>query len=418
MVNQREGSGEGEAFLEVPLPHAAAPPGPLRLLTGRPFLWLILGDSFAQLARWCFFLAVVGDATYRLDATPTQVGLLLASFSVPLILVAPLYGSAADRWSAKWLLVFTSAGAVGISILALTTETLAWLYIATMLYGLEYAAEAPARSALVPRLVPAAHLVQANGMISAALAVQLIVGPGLGAILVDTVGRRGPYLVTLGAAAFAVVFYLIMPDRRATGRQEGALFADIKTGFREGWNTAILRRIFLIAVGVWFLVGFLIALEPSWVRSGLGQGKSFLGVIWATYGAGEVIGSIILSRRRDAAGREPRFVAYGLLLASVGFLVYVGLAVPATAIAGNVLFGIGFPFFTASSYALIQRLSSNPGKVTAAFSMMGEAGPVAAAGLLALIGGSVSVRPLLLGAGAAFSVVALAALRLARRDEA
>lgn len=302
--------------------------------------------------------------------------------------------------------------------MALFTESLGWLYATMALYGTQYAAEAPARGALVPRIVGKDRLVQANGMISGALAVQLVVGPALASVLVHVAGRRGPYLVTLGAAALAVGFYLAVPDRRVPdGRDEQTILTDIRAGFGEGMRIGVLRRLFLIAVAVWFLVGFLIALEPSWVKDGLGRGQDFLGVIWATYGAGEVVGSVILARRKGAMGKEPRFVAAGLLLAALGFLVYVGVAVPATAIAGNVLFGVGFPLFTASSYALIQRLAGSPGKVTAAFSMAAEAGPVIAAALLAAVGRALSVRPLLLGAGGAFSVVALVALRAARRED-
>ncbi len=415
MVNEREQTDE--PFAGVPLPHAEAPAHPPRLLTHPPFLVLVIADSLAQLARWGFFLAVVGDATYRLDASPAQIGLLLASFSIPLILVSPLYGTAADRWSAKWLLVVTSLTAVATAILALLTESLGWLYATMMLYGTEYAAEAPARGALVPRIVRKDRLVQANGMISAALAVQLVVGPSLASVLVHLAGRRGPYFVTLGAAALAVVFYLAVPDRRAPQADEQSILADIRAGFLEGLRVDLLRRLFLIGVAVWFLVGFLIALEPSWVKDGLGRGQDFLGIIWASYGAGEVVGSVILARRKHAMGKEPRFIAVGLLLGAVGFLVYVGVATPATAIGGNALFGVGFPLFTASSYALIQRLARAPGKVTAAFTMVAETGPVLAAALVAGVAGNVGIRPLLLGAGGAFSLVALLALRVARREE-
>jgi uncharacterized membrane protein len=85
------------------------------------------------------------------------------------------------------------------------------------------------------------------------------------------------------------------------------------------------------------------------------------------------------------------------------------IAVPLT-------FGIGFPFYTATSNALIQRVARHPGKVTAAFSMAGEGGPVAAAVLLALAGSALSVRGWLLTSGLCFTIVALLALRVARRQ--
>jgi predicted MFS family arabinose efflux permease len=171
-----------------------------------------------------------------------------------------------------------------------------------------------------------------------------------------------------------------------------------------------------ISVSIWFLIGLLIALEPLYIKDDVGGGQDFLGVVWAVYGAGEVAGSVLLARTRRGAGREPSLVAFGLLLASVGFLLYVSVASPVAVIASNVVFGIGFPFYTATSNALIQRVARHPGKVTAAFSMAGEGGPVAAAVLLAVAGGALSVRGWLLVSGVAFTVVALAALGVARRQ--
>lgn len=412
----RDRSSE-ESLIEVPLPHAEAPSAPPRLLTNRPFLWLVAGDSFAILGRWSFFLAAVGDAAYRLDASPAQVGLVLASFSVPLIVVSPLYGAAADRWSPKLLLVFSVTASLVPPLMAIRADSLASLFLATTLYGLFHGAVMPSRGALVPRLVPPGQLVRANGMISAAFSAQLVVGPALAALLVRIGGPHAPYLVTVGASAVAFGGYLMVPDRRREGPRGArqAVFAGVASGFREGWQNLALRNLFGISVSIWFLIGLLIALEPLYIKNDVGGGQDFLGLVWAVYGLGEVAGSVLLAVRGRGAGREPTLVAFGLLFASVGFLLYVSVSSPLAVIAGNVVFGIGFPFYTATSNALIQRVARHPGKVTAAFSMAGEGGPVAASALLAVAGGALSVRSWLLVSGLAFTVVALAALAVARR---
>ncbi|MGH2685379.1 MAG: MFS transporter, partial [Actinomycetota bacterium] len=211
-MNRGEDPAPDDTVIEVPLPHASAPGGPLRLFTNRPFLWLVFGESFAMLARWGFFLALVGDATYRFDATPAQVGLLIGSYSLPLIVVSPLYGAAADRWSAKWLLVVSSLTVMSVPIIAVTTSSLAGLYLAAILYGLGYAAEMPARGALVPRLVGQDRLVQANGMITAASSVQMVIGPALGALLTGVGGPTAPYFVSIVAGGLGAAFFLPVPD--------------------------------------------------------------------------------------------------------------------------------------------------------------------------------------------------------------
>ena len=412
LVNHDDGG-----VLEVPLPRADAPSRPPQLLTNRPFLWLVVGDSFSQLGRWGFFLAVIGDATFRLDASPSQIALLIGFFSIPLVLVSPFYGSAADRWSAKWLLVLTSFAAIPVPIIALSTGSLRWLYVAAALYGLVYAAEMPCRGALVPRLVGENELVRANGMLSAALAIQMVVGPGIGALLSALGGSTAPYYVTLAAASLATLTYLLLvPDRRRErGSERGRTFADLGAGVREAWRTAEIRPLFVLDICVWSLVGLLISLEPDYVKNELGLGQTFLAVLWSVYGFGELLGALFLTRVGRGAGRELRFAARGLLLAATGFLLYVLIPVAPAAVVANLIFGIGFPFFVAPSNALIQRVARYPGRVTAAFSIVGEGGPVVSAMALAALGHRVEVRPWLIAAGTLFALVALAALRVAAR---
>lgn len=414
MVN-REGDG---GTLEVPLPRGGGPTAPPYLLTkNRPFLWLVLGDSFAQLARWSFFLVVIGDATYRLDANAAQVALLIGSYSVPLILISPLYGAIADRWSAKWLLVAISFAALPLPLIALNTHSLGWLYVSAMLYGFAFAANMPARGAMVPRLVPSDQLVRANGMISGVGSIQMIIGPGFAALLAATGGPQSPYYVTLVATAIAAVIFLFkMPDRRSESSDtEVRILGDIGQGFREAWREAPLRRLLLIDLCVWFLIGQLITLEPSYIKDDLDLGQDFLGLVWTVYGVGELIGALLLTRVRSGAGKELKFATRGLLLAGVGFLVYVAVAVGASAVVANIVFGIGFSFFVASANALIQRVARAPGRVTAAFSILGESGPVASSLLLLAVGPGIDVRAWLTVSGILFTIVALAGMRASAR---
>jgi MFS family permease len=416
----RDGDGEGaEGTVDIPLPRSAGPSGPPHLLTkNRPFLWLVLGDSFAQLARWGFFLVVIGDATYRLDANATQVALLIGAYSVPLILVSPFYGAIADRRSAKWMLVVVSFAALPLPLIALTTHSLGWLYLTSVLYGIAFAANMPARGAMVPRLVPRNQLVRANGMISAVGSVQMIIGPGIAALLAATGGPQTPYAVTLVATAVAAVIFLFrVPDLRAKGSVTGRvrIFKDIGDGFREAWREGSLRRLLLLDVCVWFLIGQLITLEPTYIKDDLGLGQDFLGLVWTVYGVGELIGALLLTRVRQGAGRELAFATRGLLLAGVGFLFYVAVAIGASALVANIVFGIGFSFFIASANALIQRVARAPGRVSAAFSMLGESGPVASTILLLAVGPGIHVRAWLMVSGVLFTIVALVGLRASIR---
>jgi DHA3 family macrolide efflux protein-like MFS transporter len=414
---------EDPGSVGVPLPHFEGPAGPPRLLSNRPLVWLVVGEGLFSLGRWGFVLAVIGDATYTFGASAAEVGFLLAAFSLPLILVSPVHGTLADRWSAKWLLVLASASTIPVLAVAALASSLAGLYVTAALYGVFHAAMLPARGALVPRLVPRDSLVPANGMFSAATSLTLLVGPALGAILVSVGGRTAPYVVAATSAAIATGPYLAVPDRRADTAEPAATglartIRSMTAGFADAWRRPVLRRLFLVVMAIWFLVGLVIALEPLYVKGVLGGGQAFLGVIWAVFGGGEMIGSLALARVRAGTGRESTLIGWGLLVGGLGLLLYTSLASPAAAIAGNVLFGVGFAFFTVSGHALIQRLTDRPGRVEAAVNMAGEFGPLVASAVLATAAGLVSVQPWMVGSAIAFVVVALLALASARRTRA
>src|SRR5207247_2520951 len=112
------------------------------------------------LGLWAYFTAVWADAAFRFHGSPAQMSILLASFSVPFVLLVPVQGILVDRWSPKWL-SFT-----GI-VIALCAVPPAWaagsigaLYLSSFLVGTALGAVMPARSALTGLLVGEDRLVQ------------------------------------------------------------------------------------------------------------------------------------------------------------------------------------------------------------------------------------------------------------------
>lgn len=396
-----------------PLPDAPAGPPP-RLLTNRPFLWLVGGELLHALALWSFFLASMGEATFRLDATPGQLGLLLAWFSLLFIPANPVFGLLADRWSPKWLHVVASFGTLAALATGLAASSLGWLSVSLGMAGLSHGVVWPARGALVPRLVPASRLVQANGMMSLAIYVPMIVGPAAAGLLVSLWGRDAPYLSGMAAALASVPFLLMVPDRRATRPRSGSTLRDLAVGFREGFRVAELRMLFLLSVGAWLAVGLFITLEPLYVRDVLDLGQDSLGFIWSAHGVGSFAGALALTRLSRGAGREGTLIGLGLLGGGLGLLLYAATASFAAAVVGTVLLGVGWSVYHSPSQALIQRLADDPGRVTSVYGMVAEGGPLSASLGVAVLGAFIVVQPWLIGAGIAMGTFGVLGLRLVR----
>ena len=414
MVNEGRKVPE-DVLLETPRPHpdSGSPP---RLLAIRPFLWLVLGEGLANVGLWSFFVASEGEAAFRFGATPTQFGILISSYSVMFIAASPAFGLLADRWSPKRMLLLAHGSAFVFLFLASRAPSLPWLYAATALFGLAEAVVWPARGALVPLLVREDRLVQANGMMGLAWQIPLVIGPALAGLVAGSLGSNAPYYMAMSAIALSLPLFALIPDRRKTaGGEEERFLADLASGFREGWRTPVLRALILQAMAAYLLLGMVITLEILYVKDVLLRDQAFLGIVWSLTGAGAALGSAALAALRHGVGREHLLIALGLTGGGIGYLLYVGTSSPAASVVGGFLFGAGFTFVSSPGQALIQRVASNPGKVTSVYAMLSEGGPLATSVLVALAGSLISVQPWLIGSAALFLVLGLASLPGASR---
>lgn len=387
---------------------------PPRLLANRPFVWLGGGELLSGTALWAFFLAVLGDASFRFDATPGQLGFLLACFSITFIPSAPAFGTVADRWSPKLMIMLGVVGAIPPLIAGFLARSLVPLYVSMALAGVAEGAVWPARGALVPRLVPSDRLVQANGMIGAARELPVILGPAAGGLLAAVWGRGGPYVLALGLLLSALGLYALVPDRRAERPSDVSFLRDLGVGLRAGMGVPVLRVLFLAAFAMMLLFGVFQVLEPAFVRSILGRGQDALGFLWSVGGIGAFLASLALIRLRRAVGAEILIVGLGVVAAGVGTLVYAGPGVYGWAIVGSAVLGVGFALFFAMGQALIQRISDAPGKVSGVFVVIGEIGPLLAALGIGTLG-TLDLQRWFVGAGVLFVVVGALVLWASRR---
>lgn len=412
-----------EALLESPRPHPGAlPPG---LLANRPFVWMAAAYGLEQLGFWVFLLAVMGEAGFRFHADAGQLGILFAAFSVVFIPVTPLCGMLVDRWSPKWTMVLGSVAGVVSVVVAMSATSMPMLYLAFAVDGITASLLLPARGSLTGLLVEERELVKANGMLNALSMLAVIIGPAAAGVL-----ERGAsfdvsvYWLSLAVTALGGAVAVVVPDRRPAEVEEQSFARDLAEGFRVSWRELELRDLLVLVAAAWFLTTVLITLEPLFVKQVLHRGLDALGYLWAAHGVGALIGAVVISRSRRAQGREILLIGVALIIGGAGYLAYVGTSMIVVAVAGTMVFGVGFAWLLTLSQALIQRVAAEHlrGRVTGVVGMLQEGMGLICALILAAIGGLITdVQPYLVWSAvgmAAFGVLGLWAARsLARSRE-
>ena len=132
----------------------------------------------------------VARADYGMDRPEAalQLGLLGLAQFVPLLILTPVAGIAADRFDRRWVVLFANAidALVALSLALLTANdalNLPILFTLGALHGAAPVFNGPALSAIAPNLVPPRLLPQAIAQSSIAWQSGTVVGPALGGFL-------------------------------------------------------------------------------------------------------------------------------------------------------------------------------------------------------------------------------------------
>ena len=234
-----------------------------------------------------------------------------------LVLVA---GVSADRTSRRLLNAAVSdAGAfcvvqAAVAALLLSGSAELWHLIALMaLYGAFEAFFRPAAGGLIPSLVPASELQQANSLIALAQNVGGVLGPALAGALIVLLSPGAAMVVDAATFAVSAAFLLLLrepPHEPHPEEHVPNFLAELKGGFAE-----VRRRRWMLAFMPAFSAYHLVAL-PCVLALGAVLADQELGGAgaWATitvaFGAGTIAGSAIGLRWKPRLPLQTATIAF------------------------------------------------------------------------------------------------------------
>lgn len=149
----------------------------------------------------------------RFDASPTTVGLLVASFSLAQFVFAPIWGRVSDRVGRKPVLVLSLVGTAVGSLITGLAGTLWVLFAGRIIDGISGASVSVAQAS-VTDLAPPEQRSRLLGLLGAAFGLGFVAGPAIGA-LAALGGPHVPFLVAAALAGVnAIVAAVRMPETR------------------------------------------------------------------------------------------------------------------------------------------------------------------------------------------------------------
>jgi DHA1 family tetracycline resistance protein-like MFS transporter len=147
----------------------------------------------------------------RFGATPREVGLLFASYSVMQLIFAPTLGRLSDKYGRRPVLLVSLLGtAVGFLILGFAT-TLWMLFLGRIIDGISGGNISTAQ-AYIADVTTEENRAKGMGLIGAAFGLGFVFGPAIGGVM-SRWGINVPFLFAGGLAfANAVLLYFTLPE--------------------------------------------------------------------------------------------------------------------------------------------------------------------------------------------------------------
>jgi MFS family permease len=291
------------------------------------------GDWFYTLAIYSLLLDLTGKAS--------SVALALVLQVLPHTLLGPLAGTANDRVSRRKVMIVSDLVRVVIVASMLLARARGSVWIVYPLLFLETVMVAffePARSAVIPNIVPEEDVIVANTLSSATWSFDLAVGSVLGGIVAAWVGRDAVF--ALNSLSFLISALLIARMRFVESHADAASrhpddqvagWSSIHAGFRYITRDPKLVALVSLKGGV-SIVGTSWVLFPVMAErvftvpvSGLSPARAGLigmSLLMGARGLGALFGPLVASRwtgQREASLRLA--VLYGFLLGGVGYLL-------------------------------------------------------------------------------------------------
>ncbi|HEX6576016.1 MAG TPA: MFS transporter [Gemmatimonadaceae bacterium] len=321
---------------------------PYAALRFRDFRLFLFGRMLGVIG-WQMLQVALGWELYERTHSALALGLVGLVTAIPVVVLALPAGHLADRMDRKKIviaaqMVFVSMS-LSLSFLSHIAGPIALIFAILLVRGTAQAYNNPARSALLPRLVPADVFANAVTWSSSGFQIAAVVGPAIGGAVI-AIEHRATWAYLIDAALTTTYMFMLIAIRgdlvpkseisTATLKpRERMTFKSLGAGMRFVYETkVILAAITLDLFAVLF--GGATALLPIFAKDILQVGPEGLGWLRAAPSVGALVVMLTIAHRPPM-----QRTGWSLILSVAGF----GLA--------TIIFGLSRSFYLSMAMLLL-----------------------------------------------------------------
>jgi len=288
-------------------------------------LFVLIAVSFVDMIGFMLVLPVLPFYALELQASPAQVGWILAAFPIAQLISAPIWGRVSDRYGRRpALLIGLLAGAAAYVVFGFA-DSLWLLFVSRLVQGAGGGTTGVAQAYVADTVRPADRA-RALGWLSAATSAGVVVGPIIGTFA-SRLGHTGPGLIAAGLCVLNAIFaWYWLPESRVpapAGSAPGprrAFWAPALQTFLHP-RTPIARIIWIYGAGM-LAFASLTAVLPLFLEAEFDVTERTFGWFLAYIGGLSVVMRVVLLGPMVDRFGERWTMRLGCFALVAGFLLY------------------------------------------------------------------------------------------------
>ena len=290
------------------------------------------GFQMQTIARTVFVDDLTGSAFIT--------GIVAMGFAPTMLIMSLFGGVAGDRLERRLVIQISQGAAAALALIIailIATGSIHWihLFFASMLQGVTFAFQMPARQAILPKLVGKENITNAISLNSAGMGIMAIVAPGVAGVLYGLVGPEAVYFAVAAMSLMAMLFTgrlpRFLPDLNGVKKN---VFSDISEGLKYTYRN---RLVFILLVSSLTLALLSMPFRmqvPVFTRRLYDIDATEIGWLMAAMGIGGLLAAVVTANLRAGSHRGPIMLVVGIggsgitmLLLAVSQMYIIGLVV-------------------------------------------------------------------------------------------
>ncbi len=297
---------------------------------------------------------------YEITGSGALLGAVMGARAIPMLLLTPISGVAAERYDRRRLMQGSQALAAAVSLafgaaLALRMVSPWMLFVFTMLMGAVNVIDRPARFTTAFELVAREDAVKAVALNTLGFSLMRIFGPAAAGYLIGWFGAAGSFFIQglLYGASALMVLMVVFPPRRQVRSGRSAL-AEMHEGLRFVATDPRMRLLIILgALPYFLLVPVWGTLFPIYAKDIFQAGPQGLGMLLTAVGIGGTLGGLVANMLAHAE-RQALIQAAWIIAMAAAILGIAASPSITLALVFCVLGGAAETAHTASNMAMLQ----------------------------------------------------------------